>query len=151
MVIIERPADLAQWVDKPFPVGEWLTVTQEMIDKFAEATGDYQWIHCDPERAAKESPFGTTIAHGYLTLSLWRQLQMKIYEVRGVSRGINYGVNKVRFLTPVKSGARVRLQETMRQVEPIEGGVRFVTEVVFEIEGEPKPALVAEKVGLWFD
>jgi len=151
LVIIERPGDLAQWVGKPFPAGEWLTITQEMIDKFAEATGDYQWIHCDPERAAKESPFGTTIAHGWLTLSLWRRLQTDIYDVRGVKSGINYGANKVRFITPVKCGARVRLQETMRELTPVQGGVRFVSEIVFEIEGEPKPALVAEIIGLLFE
>lgn len=151
MVIIERPRDLAQWVGKPFPTQGWLTITQEMIDKFADATGDHQWIHCDPERAGRESPFGTTIAHGYLILSLLGRLQPEIYEVHSVKNAINYGVNKLRFLTPVKCGAKVRLQETPSAVEPIKGGVRLVSEVAIEIDGESKPAAVAEVIFLLFE
>ncbi|MGE0289778.1 MAG: MaoC family dehydratase [Bradyrhizobium sp.] len=151
MVIIDSPRDLVQWIGKPFPPGEWLTITQALIDKFADATGDHQWLHCDPERAARESPFGTTIAHGFLTLSMLPRLRAGLYEVRGTRSGINYGADKLRFTSPVRCGAKLRLQETVREVAPIEGGVRFVSDVVFEIEGEAKPAVVAQTIGLLFD
>jgi acyl dehydratase len=122
-----------------------------MIDKFAEATGDHQWIHVDVERAKKEMPGGKTIAHGYLTLSLLPRLSHNILHIRKRSRGINYGSNKVRFTAPVPAGSRVRLHQTLKNVEDIEGGVRLTFESQIEVEGSSRPALVAENIGLAFD
>ena len=126
---------------------EWLTITQEMVDRFADVTLDHQWIHVAPDRAARESPYGTTIAHGFLTLSLVPHFTRQITDLRGVSRRINYGVNKVRFPNAVRTGVRVRGVQTLLatlRVDP--GTVRFVSQVVIEIEGETKPACVAETV-----
>lgn len=128
---------------------EWLTVTQDMIDRFAEVTLDPQWIHVDRDRAAAESPWGTTIAHGFLTLSLVPHFRRRIAEVRGVSRAVNYGVDRVRFPNAVKAGARVRGVQTLlatTRVEP--DAVRFTSRFVIEIEGESKPACVADTVSL---
>ena len=114
---------------------EWLTVTQDRIDQFADATGDHQWIHVDPERAAKESPFGGPIAHGYLTLSLLPMLLPQIVEITGFRLTVNYGTEKVRFPAPV-----------LDSVTPIEGGVQMLVTVTVEVEGGSKPALVATSV-----
>jgi acyl dehydratase len=125
----------------------WVTVTQEMIDRFAEATGDFQWIHVDRERAA-HSQYGTTIAHGFLTLSLIARLRDEIYDVEGIAWRINYGCDKVRFLEPVPSGSRVRLKLKLARVEPARQGVRVVSEVAVELEGAPRPACVADHIVL---
>jgi acyl dehydratase len=124
---------------------DWLEITQERIDGFAEATGDHQWIHVDPERA-KDGPFGTTIAHGYLTLSLSNHFLPQIVEVRGISMGINYGVDKVRFPTPVPVGSRIRAGAEVVAVQEIEGGVQATTRVTIELEGASKPACVIESL-----
>jgi acyl dehydratase len=124
---------------------DWLEITQERIDLFAEATGDHQWIHVDPERAAA-GPFGATIAHGYLTLSLSNALLPQIMEVRGISMGVNYGVNKVRFPAPVKVGSRIRAGAELVAVEEIAGGVQTTILVTIEIEGGEKPACVIESL-----
>src|SRR5271163_4924024 len=108
MIEVERPADLAQYVGKEIGVSDWFPVDQAIIDKFADATGDHQWIHVDVERAKKEMPGGKTIAHGFLTLSLLPLLMSKILRVTGVTRGINYGSNKVRFTSMVPVGSRLR-------------------------------------------
>jgi len=144
MLKVEKPQDLLQHVGKELGPSEWLTVTQEMIDKFAEATGDHQWIHVDVERAKKEMPGGKTIAHGYLTLSLVPRLAATLTRVKKRSRGVNYGSNKVRFISPVQAGARIRLRQRIKNVEDIQGGVRVTSEMTVEIEGQTKPALVAE-------
>ena len=128
-------------------VSDWVTVTQSMIDEFARATGDFQWIHVDPERA-KRSPFGTTIAHGFLTLSLLAQLRDQIYDVAGVAARINYGCDKVRFLEPVPSGGRVRLRLALARVEPSRHGVRVDSTCTIELEGAPRPAVVADHITL---
>jgi acyl dehydratase len=120
-------------------------VTQEQIDLFAEATGDHQWIHVDPARAAT-GPFGTTIAHGFLTLSILPMLVSSISKVEGIRMGINYGLNRVRFPAPVKVGSRVRATTTLKEVTEIPGGVQAINEVLIEIEGSDKPACVAESV-----
>src|SRR5580693_2631524 len=151
MVELERPGDLAQYVGKEIGVSDWFTVDQAIIDKFADATGDHQWIHVDVERAKREMPGGKTIAHGYLTLSLVPRLGQTIYRVKQRSRGINYGSNKVRFTAPVPAGARVRLHQTLKNVEDIAGGVRMTFASQIEIEGSSRPALVAETMGLAFD
>jgi acyl dehydratase len=125
---------------------EWLELTQERIDQFAEATGDDQWIHVDPEKAAK-GPFGTTIAHGFLTLSLLVKFQYETRPERGEFRmGINYGVNKVRFPAPVPVGSRIRGHFEILEVSEVEGGVQIVTKGTVELDGGEKPVCVAEMV-----
>lgn len=125
-------------------MSDWFTVFQERIQHFAEATGDYQWIHVDRERAAKESPYKTTVAHGFLTLSLLPHLLQEAIEMQGVRMGINYGLNRVRFTGPVPAGARVRAHFRLAAVEDIERGVQMTWDVSVEREGEAKPVLVAE-------
>lgn len=124
-------------------VGDWFEVTQERIDKFADATGDHQWIHVDPERAA-QGPFGTTVAHGYLTLSLIPSLGGGGLPVTGAKMGINYGLDRVRFIAPVKVGSRIRARRKLTDVKEGEGFLQLKVEVTVEIEGEAKPAAVAE-------
>ena len=129
----------------------WLTVTQELIDRFADATFDHQWIHCDVERARRESPYGGPVAHGFLTLALIPGFRGQILTIGGVSRVINYGVNKVRFPNAVPVGARVRGVQTIKSVErTTPGSVRVISGFVIELEGETKPACVAETVTLVF-
>ncbi|MDE2515030.1 MAG: MaoC family dehydratase [Rhodospirillales bacterium] len=151
MLEVETTADMAAMVGKKLGTSDWVTVDQRMIDLFAEATGDHQWIHIDVERAKKEMPGGKTIAHGYLTLSLLPRLSHTIWKIKSRSRGINYGTNKVRFTAPVPAGSRVRLHQTLKAVDKIEGGVRLTIESTIEVEGETRPALVAETLGLSFD
>ena len=125
--------------------GEWLEITQERVDAFADATGDHQWIHVDPERA-KSGPFGTTIAHGYLTVSLLPLIAGKIFTVEGPKLVLNYGMNKLRFPNPVKVGARIRSNAVITSVEETPKGVNMVVTNTVEIEGEAKPACVAENL-----
>jgi acyl dehydratase len=125
--------------------GDWLQVEQDRINQFADATGDHQWIHVDPERA-KSGPFGTTIAHGYLTLSLVPLLVRQVYRVEGVRMGINYGLNKVRFPATVPVGSRIRAGVEIVDVADVEGGVQVTNRVTVEIEGSTKPCCVAETV-----
>ena len=146
---VERPQDLAQHIGKDLGPSDWITVDQPMIDKFAEATGDHQWIHVDVERAKREMPGGKTIAHGYLTLSLVPRLASTLVKVSAVSRGVNYGSNKVRFTSTVPAGSRIRLHQKIVKVEPVENnGVRVTSEVKMEVEGQERPALVAEIMGI---
>ena len=128
---------------------DWLQVTQDRIDQFADATDDHQWIHVDAERA-KKGPFGTTIAHGFLTLSLIPGLAGSLVKVEGVRMGINYGLNKVRFPSPVRVGSRVRAVSKNVSVDDVEGGVQVVNQVTIEIEGQEKPACVAETVSRFY-
>ena len=142
---VEYPKDLKQHVGTALGPSDWFTVDQAMIDKFADATGDHQWIHVDPERARREMPGGKTIAHGYLTLSLVPRLAATLVKIDKVKHGVNYGSNRVRFTAPVPAGARVRLRLKIAKVEPVEGnGVRLTNEVTMEVEGQERPALVAE-------
>ncbi len=124
---------------------EWHEVTQEQIDAFAKATGDRQWIHVDPERA-KQGPFGTTIAHGYLTLSLVPTLITQVMVVEGIKMSINYGANRIRFPAPVPSGAKIRLGATITDVQEIQGGVQNLIDVTIEVIGANKPSLAAQLV-----
>jgi acyl dehydratase len=128
----------------------WREVTQEAIDDFARATGDRQWIHTDPARARLESPFGRTIAHGYLSLSLVPALLFEMLEVRGVSLVVNYGANRVRFPAPVPVGSRVRLSAQLSGAEEVPGGVQVTVAATIEIEGSPKPAMAAELLYRYF-
>jgi acyl dehydratase len=125
---------------------EWVEITQERVDQFAEATGDHQWIHVDVERATRESPFGGPIAHGYLTLSLLPMLLPQIVEMTGFRLAVNYGTEKVRFPSPVPVGSRVRAGATLDSATPFDGGVQFDVTVTVEIEGGSKPAMVATSV-----
>jgi acyl dehydratase len=146
---VQKPQDLATHIGQDLGPSEWMTVDQGMIDKFAEATGDHQWIHVDVERAKREMPGGKTIAHGYLTLSLVPRLAQTLVKVTEVSRGVNYGSNKVRFTNVVPAGSRIRLHQKIVKVEPVENnGVRVTSEVKMEIEGQERPALVAEIMGI---
>lgn len=122
---------------------DWLEITQEQVDQFAEATHDHQWIHVDPERAKQESPFGGPIAHGYLTLSLVSALSAQIIEAKGFRMGVNYGADKIRFMAPVPVGARIRASATLDDAKQFEGGVQMTLGVTMEIEDQPKPAMVA--------
>ena len=122
---------------------EWFVVGQERIDGFADATEDHQWIHVDAEKA-KSGPFGTTIAHGFLTLSLLPKLVQGVYRVEGVKMGVNYGMNKVRFTNPVPVGGRVRAKVELTDVTDVSGGVQLALGVTVELEGSDRPALVAE-------
>jgi acyl dehydratase len=135
--------DLASRVGQEVGVSEWLEIAQERIDLFAKATEDFQWIHVDKERA-KQSPFGTTIAHGFLTLSLLPKLSDSAFEISDRKMGVNYGLNKLRFTSPVPAGSRVRARFTLTKLENIEGGVQTSWSVVVEREGGDKPVMVAE-------
>jgi acyl dehydratase len=122
---------------------DWLEITQERVNTFADATDDHQWIHVDPERA-KEGPFGGPVAHGFLTLSLVIPLWSSIFDVTGVTTKINYGLDRVRFTAPVPVGARVRMTATLSKVEEVKGGVQLTTSGVIEIDGQERPALVVD-------
>ena len=149
---VEKPAELAQHVGRELGPSEWMTVDQAVIDKFAAATGDHQWIHVDVERAKKEMPGGKTIAHGYLTLSLVPRMAQTLVKVTGRKRGLNYGSNKVRFTSAVPAGARIRLRSyKLKSVEPMDGnGFRVTSEATVEVEGQERPALVAEIIGIQY-
>lgn len=139
--------DLQSAVGEVLGESEWVAVTQEMIDRFAEATGDFQWIHVDREKA-KASPFGTTIAHGFLTLSLVPRLLDKVYSVGKVAARLNYGCNKVRFTQPVPSGRRIKARIKLVEVEETPKGVRVTSEATVALEGSDRPACVAELVAV---
>jgi len=139
-------AELEHLVGKELGVSDWIEVTQERIQLFADATGDHQWIHLDRERA-KSGPFGTTIAHGFLTLSLLPEMSAKAFAVTDTRMGVNYGLNRVRFPAPVPSGSRLRGHFKLAKFERLEGGAQLTVEVTMEREGSDKPVCVAESVG----
>jgi acyl dehydratase len=145
-------ATIQNYVGQELGISDWLTIDQERIQHFADCTGDQQWIHVDVERATKESPFGAPIAHGFLTLSLiasW-QMDMHIFP-SNIAQAVNYGLNRVRFLTPVKVGARVRNRVILLSAEwQKNGGILLTTQNTVEIDGASKPALVAEMLSLLF-
>ena len=148
---VEGPEELLQHVGRELGPSEWMTVEQAMIDKFAEATGDHQWIHVDVDRAKREMPGGKTIAHGYLTLSLVPRLAATLVKVTKRRHGLNYGSNKVRFTNAVPAGARIRLRQRLASVERVAGnGVRVTSEMTVEIEGQERPALVAELIAVQY-
>ena len=140
--------EVASLVGQEIGVSDWVEITQERVNQFAEATGDHQWIHVDVERATRE--IGGPIAHGYLTLSLIPFLGADLMKVTGVTRGINYGTEKVRFTNMVRVGKKVRMRQKLVAVEPKAGGLQMKNECTIEIEGEEKPALTAEWLGLLF-
>ncbi|HEX3954388.1 MAG TPA: MaoC family dehydratase [Stellaceae bacterium] len=152
MLEVKRAGDLKAYEGKEIGVSDWYTVTQEQINKFADATGDHQWIHVDVERSKTEMPGGKTIAHGWLTLSLVPRLAATIYGVKERSRGINYGANRVRFTGMVPADGRIRLRLKLKSIEPVDnGGTRITSEGTMELEGRDKPVLVAETIGVVYD
>ncbi|MFZ9482871.1 MAG: MaoC family dehydratase [Ilumatobacteraceae bacterium] len=144
--IINGKDELKGLVGEHMGYSEWLEITQERVNLFADATGDHQWIHVDPERAAKESPFGGPIAHGYLTLSLGPVLLPQVVITGGFKMGVNYGCNKVRFMSPVPVGAKLRLGVKILAVDDIAGGAQTTYELTFECEGAAKPSCIAEVI-----
>lgn len=145
MTVFETPDELLNFVGKEVGVSEWLEVTQDRVDTFADATDDHQWIHVDPVKAA-DGPYGRTIAHGYLTLSLLAPLMRDTYEVKNRKLAVNYGLNKVRFPAPVPVGSRIRARNVLQSAERKDDMVQIVWSVTVEIEGAPKPACVAESL-----
>jgi acyl dehydratase len=144
-VIFEVPGDLKEFLGKEIGISEWLTVSQERILQFAEATEDRQWIHLDRERAEKESPYGTTIAHGFLTLSLISRFMKDVIQIRsGVGMAINYGLNRVRFPAPVRAGSRIRGRVALVVLKEMEAAYEVTFSVTVEAEGGEKPCCVAE-------
>lgn len=146
-VVFGKLEELGAKVGQEVVVSDWIEVTQERINQFADATGDHQWIHVDVERARRESPFGTTIAHGFLTLSLLSHFLNESLEFGNSKMGVNYGCNRLRFTAPVKAGSRLRARFKLKEFQRIEGGVQMVWDVAMECEGQQKPVLVAEWVG----
>ena len=146
-VILDTPDSLKQYLGKEIGVSEWLTITQERIAQFAEATEDRQWIHLDRERAERESPYRTTIAHGFLTLSLISRFMKDVIQVRGgIGMAVNYGLNRVRFPSPVRAGSKIRARITLLNVKEVPGAYETTFSVTVESEGGEKPCCVAESI-----
>jgi acyl dehydratase len=143
-------ADAKSRLGQEIGISEWMTIDQERVNAFAKVTGDEQWIHVDVERAKRESPFGGPIAHGYLTLSLLAKFAQECIAVDGIKLAVNYGLNRVRFMSPVKVGSRLRARFVLNAVEDIDGGAQMVWQATIEIEGSDKPACVAEMVTRWY-
>ena len=151
MRMVETPEALRALIGQELGVSDWLEVTQDLIDRFAEVTGDHQWIHVDVERAKREMPGGKTIAHGYLLLSLLPKLGSGIYKLSWPTRSINYGSDKVRIVNPVKAGARIRLRQSLVAVEDgAPGAHRITVRQTLEIESEAKPAMIADTIRMSF-
>ncbi len=150
MRVISSVEDAKALEGEEVGLSDWVVIDQTRIDQFAEATADYQWIHVDTERAARELPDGKTIAHGYLTLALIPALTGNFVRVDNLIRAINFGMNKVRFYTPVPAGARVRARAKVLQARRRAGALLLTSEVRIEVEGEKKPACVAETLGMYF-
>ena len=150
LAVFDRLADMQPMVGQEIAISDWVTISQERINQFAEATGDHQWIHVDAERA-KNSPFKSTIAHGFLTLSLIPCFSEPSIKVKSIKMGVNYGLNKVRFTNPVKVNSRVRGRFVLKAFDPIEGGAQVTMNVTVEIEGQEKPACVAESISRRFE
>lgn len=147
--VFKTPLDLEASVGQRLGESEWLTIDQDRINLFADATGDHQWIHVDPEKA-KTGPFGGTIAHGYLSLSLVNMFLPEIVDVQGISMGVNYGCDKLRFPSPVKVNSRVRGVGELVQVENVKGGVQATIRVTVEIEGSDRPACVVDTISRYY-
>jgi acyl dehydratase len=141
--VVDSLDNLAGLIGQPLQPSSWVEVGQERINAFAAATGDRQWIHTDPERA-KDGPFGATIAHGYLTLSLLIPMWTEILDVREVTTKVNYGLNKVRFPAPVPAGSKLRATATLAAVDPVPGGAQLTADITIEIDGAAKPACIAQ-------
>lgn len=148
-LIVEKPQDLLGMVGTRVGPTDWVQVTQQRVDQFADCTGDHQWIHVDVERA-KAGPFGGTIAHGYLTMSMINLFLPQLMEVRGFAHAVNVGLDRLRFLAPVITGSRVRAVSEVVSAEEVKGGIQAVVRVTIEIEGSDKPALIADTISRYF-
>jgi len=146
--VLDGPDDVRAHLGKHLGHSEWIEIDQDRVNLFADATGDHQWIHVDPERATK-GPFGAPIAHGYLTLSISNLFLPQIVEVKGFSAGVNYGVDKVRFPSPVKVGASIRAGAELTAISEVNGGLQTTIVITIEIEGGTKPACVIESLSRW--
>lgn len=144
--VIQGLPELKSLVGQHLGTSDWVEITQQRVQAFAEGTGDFQWIHCDPERARRESPYGTTVAHGFLTLSLCSVLVQQAFTVEGVKMTLNYGLNRVRFPSPVRVGSRVRMATRLMEVKETRGAVQVTCNQTFEVEGTEVPACIAETV-----
>ncbi|MEO6989710.1 MAG: MaoC family dehydratase [Aquihabitans sp.] len=149
--VIKGIAGLKELVGTHLGYSDYLEITQERVNTFADATGDHQWIHVDPERAKAESPFGGPIAHGYLTLALGPVLAPQIMRVDGIKMGVNYGAGKVRFPAPVPVGSKLRMGAELTNVEDIPGGAQVYMTFVFEVEGAAKPSCVSEIIFRYYE
>ena len=149
--IVQGTAGLRDLVGQHLGNSDYLEVGQDRVNQFAEATGDHQWIHVDVERAKRESPFGGPIAHGYLTLSLGPLLVPQVVQVQGISMGVNYGSEKIRFPAPVPVGSKLRVGVEVLDVTDVKGGVQITMRMTFEVEGAEKPSCVAENVYRYYD
>lgn len=150
-ITINGIAGLKELLGQHLGYSDYIEITQERVNLFADATGDHQWIHVDPERAAKESPFGGPIAHGYLTMSMGPMLFPQIATVSGIKMGVNYGCGKVRFPSPVPVGSKVRLGAELSNLEDIPGGAQVTMTFTFECEGAPKPSCVSEVIFRYYE
>lgn len=148
-LVVERPGDLLGLVGTTMGPTGWIEVDQQRVDGFADVTGDHQWIHVDVERA-KSGPFGGTIAHGYLTMSMINLFLPELVEVRGFAHAVNVGLDRLRFLAPVKVGSRIRAVSEIVSAEEIKGAIQSVVRVTIEIEGSDKPALIADTISRYF-
>ncbi|MGP4112786.1 MaoC family dehydratase [Streptomyces sp. 4N509B] len=149
-ITVNGLAELARLSGADLGVSDWVTVSQDRVGRFADATDDHQWIHVDVDRAARESPFGGPVAHGYLTLSLCAPLMGQLLTVDGVTAKINYGLNRVRFPAPVPSGARIRLAGRIAEVAEVTGGLQVTVDGTMEVEGNAKPACVLQSVTRYY-
>ena len=148
--VFNSAAAVLQAVGQDLGTTDWLSISQERIQTFADATGDHQWIHVDPDRA-RQGPFGTTIAHGYLTLSLANLFLPQLVQYEGLKMGVNYGCDKVRFPSPVPVGSKLRLGAELTNVEDIPGGAQVYMTFTFEVEGAPKPSCVSEIIFRYYE
>ena len=148
---IRSIAGMPDFVDKELGISPWFDIKQDDINTFARITEDEQWIHVDTERARKESPFGTTIAHGFMILSLASKFCFETFKIEDVKMGLNYGLDRVRFMNPTLTGSKVRGRVSLLNVELIEGGAKYKLNVVFELDGQEKPACVAEFLGIAYN
>ncbi len=148
---IESLKDLEQYVGKEIGISKWFTITQEMINSFGVTTMDEQWIHMDVEKAKAHSPYGAPIAHGFLIMSLLVPMSYDVLKINDVKMGVNYGANKLRFTNATKAGARVRGVATIKEIEYSDRGAKYITNWVVEIEGEEKPAMIAEWIGVAYN
>jgi acyl dehydratase len=151
MLTLESPGQLRDFIGRDLGVTDWVAIPQERIDQFAAAVGDRQWIHVDVERAQRESPYGTTVAHGFLTLSLLTQFIAQTVRIRGLKMGVNYGLNRVRFPAPVCAGSRVRGRVELQSVREFEGGAEPTFIVTVECDGAEKPCCVAEWIVRYYE
>ncbi len=149
MRILENIEELKTLVGQEIGISEWTTISQDRINKFADATGDHQWIHIDVERAKNELPGGTTIAHGFLTLSLLPKLAQEIYKVKGLRHSLNYGSDRIRFTAPVPAESRIRGRYKLKSTEDVkDNGVKIIGEMTIEIEGRDRPACIVESISI---